>query len=199
MEQATLAAGCFWGVEAELRAVPGVIDTKVGYTGGTTTSPTYEQVCSGRTGHAEAVWSQFDPARFRYEKLLDVFWKLHDPTTLNRQGPDVGSQYRSAIFYHDAAQHAAAEASRDRLAASGIVSPADRHPDRAGGAVLSGRRISPALSGKERDGQLPYSRELERCRFSCIGDRGDAAWRGGERDHLRRFSFLLPACRASVG
>ena len=119
MEQATLAAGCFWGVEAELRAVPGVVETQVGYTGGTTDHPTYEQVCSGRTGHAEAVWLRFDPARVSYEKLLDVFWKLHDPTTMNRQGPDVGSQYRSAIFFHNDAQHAAAEASRDRLAASG--------------------------------------------------------------------------------
>jgi peptide-methionine (S)-S-oxide reductase len=119
MEQATFAAGCFWGVEAELRAVPGVVETQVGYTGGTTDQPSYEQVCSGRTGHAEAVWLRFDPARVSYEKLLDVFWKLHDPTTLNRQGPDVGSQYRSAIFFHGEAQHAAAEAARDRLAASG--------------------------------------------------------------------------------
>ncbi|HEX4145925.1 MAG TPA: peptide-methionine (S)-S-oxide reductase MsrA [Pirellulales bacterium] len=119
MDQATFAAGCFWGVEAELRAVPGVVETKVGYTGGTTDQPTYEQVCSSRTGHAEAVWLRFDPERVSFEKLLDIFWKLHDPTTMNRQGPDVGSQYRSAIFYHDAAQHAVAEASRDRLAASG--------------------------------------------------------------------------------
>jgi len=119
MEQATLAAGCFWGVEAELRAVPGVVETQVGYTGGTTENPTYEQVCSGRTGHAEAVWLRFDPERVSYEKLLDVFWKLHDPTTMNRQGPDIGSQYRSAIFFHDTAQQIAAEASRDRLAASG--------------------------------------------------------------------------------
>jgi peptide-methionine (S)-S-oxide reductase len=119
MEQATLAAGCFWGVEAELRAVPGVVETQVGYTGGTTENPTYEQVCSGRTGHAEAVWLRFDPERVSYEKLLDVFWKLHDPTTMNRQGPDIGSQYRSAIFFHDTPQQIAAEASRDRLAASG--------------------------------------------------------------------------------
>jgi peptide-methionine (S)-S-oxide reductase len=119
MEQATLAAGCFWGVEAQLRAVQGVIETKVGYTGGTTTNPSYEQVCSGRTGHAEAVWLEFDPARVSYEALLEVFWKLHDPTTLNRQGPDVGSQYRSAIFFHSESQRVTAEASRDRLAASG--------------------------------------------------------------------------------
>jgi peptide-methionine (S)-S-oxide reductase len=119
MEQATFAAGCFWGVEAELRAVPGVVETQVGYTGGTTEKPTYEQVCSGRTGHAEAVWLRFDPQRVSYEKLLDIFWKLHDPTTLNRQGPDFGSQYRSAIFFHDETQHKAAEAVRDRLAASG--------------------------------------------------------------------------------
>ena len=99
--------------------MPGVVETQVGYTGGTTDRPTYEQVCSGRTGHAEAVWLRFDPQRLSYEKLLDIFWKLHDPTTMNRQGPDVGSQYRSAIFFHDAAQQCAAEASRDRLAASG--------------------------------------------------------------------------------
>jgi len=119
MAEAIFAAGCFWGVEAELRNVPGVIETKVGYAGGSTDHPTYQQVCTGRTGHAEAVRVEYDPQRVSYEKLLDVFWHLHDPTTLNRQGPDVGSQYRSAIFYHDEAQHAAAEASRDRLAASG--------------------------------------------------------------------------------
>jgi peptide-methionine (S)-S-oxide reductase len=119
MDQATFAAGCFWGVEAELRAVPGVVETQVGYTGGINDHPTYQQVCSGHTGHAEAVWLRFDPARVSYEKLLDVFWNLHDPTTLNRQGPDFGSQYRSAIFYHDEAQRLAAEASRDRLNAAG--------------------------------------------------------------------------------
>jgi peptide-methionine (S)-S-oxide reductase len=119
MEKATLAAGCFWGVEAQFRSVPGVTDVQVGYTGGTVPNATYQQVCSGRTGHAEAVLVTFDPARVSYDTLLDVFWKLHDPTTLNRQGPDVGSQYRSAIFYHSDAQRQAAEASRDRLAASG--------------------------------------------------------------------------------
>jgi peptide-methionine (S)-S-oxide reductase len=119
MEKATFAAGCFWGVEATFRQVDGVLDTAVGYTGGHTENPTYKEVCSDRTGHAEAVLVEFDPDVVTYEQLLEVFWKCHDPTQVNRQGPDTGSQYRSAVFTHTPEQKAAAEASKARLEASG--------------------------------------------------------------------------------
>lgn len=119
MEKATFGAGCFWGVEAAFRSVPGVISTMVGYCGGKTDNPTYKDVCTDTTGHAEAVEITFDPARVTYEQLLETFWKLHDPTTPNRQGPDVGSQYRSVIFFHSPAQEAAARAARERLDKSG--------------------------------------------------------------------------------
>ncbi|HEY3258135.1 MAG TPA: peptide-methionine (S)-S-oxide reductase MsrA [Gemmatimonadaceae bacterium] len=116
---ATFGAGCFWGVEAAYRQIPGVLSTRVGYLGGTLENPTYRDVCSGRTGHAEVVEVTYDPARLTYDDLLTVFWENHNPTTLNRQGPDVGEQYRSAIFYHDDEQKTAAEASKAERDRSG--------------------------------------------------------------------------------
>lgn len=119
MAIATFGAGCFWGVEAAFRATKGVTKTSVGYAGGTTKNPTYEQVCSGRTGHAEVVQVEFDEAQISYDEILDVFWKSHNPTTPNRQGPDIGTQYRSAIYFHDASQETQALASKARWDASG--------------------------------------------------------------------------------
>ena len=119
MEKATFGAGCFWNVEEAFRRLDGVADAAVGYAGGHLDNPSYEIVCSGRTGHAEVVEVTFDPGKVSYERLLEVFWSIHDPTTLNRQGPDIGEQYRSVIFYHGPAQEAAARAARDKLASSG--------------------------------------------------------------------------------
>lgn len=119
MSEATFAAGCFWGVEAAFRQVQGVLETTVGYSGGHYDNPSYKDVCTGKTGHAEVVRVKFDPERVSYDELLDVFWSEHNPTTKNRQGWDVGTQYRSAIFYHDDEQKGLATESRDRLEASG--------------------------------------------------------------------------------
>ena len=119
MEIATFGAGCFWGVEETFRQIPGVTDTAVGYLGGRTQNPTYKDVCSDETGHAEVVQVTYDPAQVGYDRLLDVFWSAHDPTTLNRQGPDVGTQYRSAIFFHSTEQERVAKASKEKMQASG--------------------------------------------------------------------------------
>ncbi len=122
MDKATFAAGCFWGIEVAYRRIPGVTMTRVGYTGGETPNPNYESVCTGQSGHAEAVEVTFDPARVGYDDLLEVFWAVHDPTQRDRQGFDVGNQYRSAIFTHGPEQEAAARASLARLAAANTYS-----------------------------------------------------------------------------
>ncbi|MDD5492600.1 MAG: peptide-methionine (S)-S-oxide reductase MsrA [bacterium] len=118
-EKATFAAGCFWGVEETFRSTKGVLSTTVGYTGGQLQKPTYEDVCSDKTGHAEAVLIEYDPVVISYEELLDIFWKIHDPTQVNKQGPDLGSQYRSVIYFHSPGQEKAALLSREKLQRSG--------------------------------------------------------------------------------
>lgn len=118
-EKAAFAAGCFWHVEYAFSRIPGVVKTTVGYTAGHTEEPTYKQVCTDKTGHAEAVEVIYDPQKVTYQQLLDAFWKMHDPTQLNRQGPDVGTQYRSAVFYYNDRQKTAAEKSKQKLSQSG--------------------------------------------------------------------------------
>lgn len=120
VQKATFGMGCFWGVEALFKKLPGVLETTVGYTGGHVQRPSYEKVSTGTTGHAEAVEIAFDSDTLSYEELLDVFWKFHDPTTLHQQGPDIGEQYRSVIFYHSPEQKEKAEASRKKREASGV-------------------------------------------------------------------------------
>lgn len=122
LQKATFAAGCFWGVEETFRNIKGVISTVVGYTGGHTENPSYKEVCTDTTGHAEAVEVTFDPGVVSFKELLEAFWDSHDPTTPNRQGPDIGSQYRSAIFFHDAEQERLAKESKEALDSSGVYS-----------------------------------------------------------------------------
>jgi peptide-methionine (S)-S-oxide reductase len=119
MEKATFGAGCFWGIESAFLKIKGVKSTAVGYMGGRLENPTYRDVCSGETGHAEAVQVEYDPSEVSYDELLNVFWEIHDPTTLNRQGPDVGPQYRSVIFFHNPEQEAAAKISKEKVHNSG--------------------------------------------------------------------------------
>ena len=119
LEKATFGAGCFWHIEEEFKKIEGVVLTSVGFMGGSIKNPSYKDVCTGKTGHAEVVHLEYDPKAVSYEKLLEVFWNIHDPTTLNRQGPDIGTQYRSAIFFHNSEQEKIAKLSKEKLEKSG--------------------------------------------------------------------------------
>ena len=172
-QTAVVAMGCFWGAERVFWQAPGVYTTAVGYAGGFTPNPTYEEVCSGSTGHTEAVLVVFDPALTSYEEILRLFWENHNPTQGMRQGNDVGTQYRSAIFYADPGQQAVAERTRDAYAAMlrGSGARRDHHPDRAGGAVLLRRGVPPAVPREEPERLL----RTRRYRGQLSGrDRSDA-------------------------
>ncbi len=147
-ETATFAAGCFWGVEHILKGVKGVVKTRVGYTGGSTEYPGYRDVCTGTTGHAEAVRVWFDPSVISYEELLDYFWRLHDPTQLNRQGPDFGTQYRSVIFYNNPEQKKAAEESKEKFDKSGVFSKKSVTEIRPAGAFYDAEEYHQDYIGK---------------------------------------------------
>jgi len=154
MKKATFGAGCFWGIESTFRRVPGVISTAVGFAGGHLDKPTYEDVCTDRTGHAEVVQVEYDPAKVAYEDLLEVFWNCHDPTQLNRQGPDIGTQYRSVIFYHDDEQKTEAEESKSRMESLGLY----RRP-----IVTQIVQASPFFRAEEYHQQYLAKRGLDSC------------------------------------
>ena len=158
MKKATFGAGCFWGVEATFRRIPGVIETAVGYAGGHTENPTYKDVCTDRTGHAEVIEVQYDSSKVTYEQLLDVFWKSHDPTQVNRQGPDFGTQYRTVIFYHDDEQKAQAEASKQQLDASGRYSQPIATEIVPAGPFYRAEEYHQRYLEKRRTGELPHLR-----------------------------------------
>ena len=162
-EIATFGAGCFWGVEETFRQVPGVIDTAVGYSNGHTVNPTYKDVCTDETGHAEVVQVTFDPAKVSFEELLNVFWKAHDPTQVNRQGPDFGAQYRTAIFFHSPEQEAAAKKSMAAAECQRKIQASHCHGNYRRGPVLSRRRIPPEISAKTRRAILSFLMSLALC------------------------------------
>jgi len=166
-EVATFGAGCFWCVEAVLEQLDGVSDVSSGYMGGSVANPTYEQVCTGRTGHAEVVHVTFDPAKTSYDELLDWFWRLHDPTTLNRQGADHGTQYRSVIFYHSPAQKAAAERSMEQVAESGM------YADPIVTEITAAGEFYPAETYHQdyyrQNGEAPYCRVVIRPKMKKLG------------------------------